>query len=45
MPDSIIIAEVGFIPYVNGIRIAVPLVGPIPGKTPTSIPTKTPIKQ
>lgn len=39
------IAVVAFIPNVIGIKIATPVVGPIPGNTPMSVPIRTPTKQ
>ena len=39
------IAVVALIPKVTGIRMAIPVVGPIPGRTPISVPINTPMKQ
>ena len=38
-------AVVAFIPKVMGMRIATPVIGPMPGRTPRSVPINTPIKQ
>jgi hypothetical protein len=40
-----IMAAVGFIPKVMGMRIATAFMHPRPGRTPTMVPMKTPIKQ
>jgi hypothetical protein len=37
-------ANAGFIPYVKGIRSAIPIVAVSPGKAPIIIPRNTPIK-
>jgi hypothetical protein len=40
-----IMAVVGFIPKVMGMRMATAFITPKPGRTPTMVPMKTPIKQ
>src|SRR5512134_192838 len=45
MPASMIMAEAGGRPNVNGRSMAVVLSGEMPGRTPTSVPMITPRKQ
>src|SRR5262245_66186679 len=45
MPESMISAEAGGSPNVNGSNMATVVNGEMPGRTPTRVPMATPIRQ